>query len=153
MLWAGPLVRSPSHGIEKHWANPFSNCAACRLVRPLDLGCLDDDHHDRDDKVYMQAGERDGSACEPWSPGFRSAPPTPFPETNLDDCVRYTKKTTYFSIGVIASCEVALGYPILLLCTMGVSFWHRARCYTLNRCRIQEILDLWDPFRTLTITK
>lgn len=35
----------------------------------MDLGCYDDDHHDRDDQVCMQAGERDDSASEPLSPG------------------------------------------------------------------------------------
>lgn len=43
-----------------------------RLVCPMDLGCVDDDNHDRDDKIYMQAGERNGSASEPLSPGFEA---------------------------------------------------------------------------------
>ncbi|CAD6567259.1 MAG: hypothetical protein ASARMPREDX12_000163 [Alectoria sarmentosa] len=30
---------------------------AVGLVSPMDLGCLDDAHHDRNDKVYMQTGE------------------------------------------------------------------------------------------------
>lgn len=37
----------------------------------MDLGCLDDAHHNRNDKVYMQAGERDGSASEPLNPGSK----------------------------------------------------------------------------------
>ena len=47
-----------------------------RLDRPLDLGRVDDAHHDRDDKIDMQAGERTDAASGP---------------LNLHDCLR--KKT------------------------------------------------------------
>lgn len=39
----------------------------------MDLGGWDDDHHDRNDKVYVQAGERDGWASKPLKPRIRTA--------------------------------------------------------------------------------
>ena len=52
---------------KEHPANMINH----RLVRPLDLGRLDDAHHDYDDQVYLQAGKRTRSASEPLSPRIR----------------------------------------------------------------------------------